>query len=177
MDVKIPILQVVGYQNSGKTTVMANLIEEGSRHRWRIASLKHHGHGGVPYIQESNKDSSRHRRAGAMVSGIEGGGMLQITGDKLQWSLEEILSVYQLFSIDIILIEGYKQANYPKILTVKGEEELKLIEQVQDVVAVISQQPLKTGVPSLPFFLLKEEDKYKEWFIQFMGRKMDGASI
>lgn len=65
------ILQIVGYQNSGKTTLMEQLIKRATTEGLRVGTIKHHGHGGVPMI-EASKDSSRHELAGASVTAVEG---------------------------------------------------------------------------------------------------------
>ncbi|QQK74745.1 molybdopterin-guanine dinucleotide biosynthesis protein MobB [Salicibibacter cibarius] len=40
------VLQVVGYKNSGKTTLMEELVKAFSAREMHVAALKHHGHGG-----------------------------------------------------------------------------------------------------------------------------------
>lgn len=75
------ILQVVGYQNSGKTTLMEQLIREATATELRVATIKHHGHGGIPDV-ESSKDSTRHERAGAAVAAVEGGGVLRLSAKR-----------------------------------------------------------------------------------------------
>ncbi|WP_245671346.1 molybdopterin-guanine dinucleotide biosynthesis protein B [Pseudobacillus wudalianchiensis] len=163
-----PILQVTGYQNSGKTTLMMELIEEAARQGWTVASLKHHGHGGTPSLSEDLKDSDRHRRAGALAAGVEGGGVLQITAAKENWQLEEILALYRSLPVDLLLVEGYKQAEHPKIVLIKEEKELNLLDQLQNIQAVISWQPLSVKNQGYPVFLLEEKETYKSWFVRYV---------
>ncbi len=73
-----PILQVVGYQNSGKTTLMEKLIKKSADSGLHIASIKHHGHGGALKNEIAEKDSERHQKAGSAITAVEGGGSLQI---------------------------------------------------------------------------------------------------
>ncbi|KAB7709189.1 molybdopterin-guanine dinucleotide biosynthesis protein B [Bacillus aerolatus] len=167
-----PVLQVAGYQNSGKTTLMTKFIQEAKRQDWTVASFKHHGHGGAPLIAEDKKDSGRHFQAGALVAGVEGGGVLQITAEKAEWQLEEILCLYDNFPVDLLLIEGYKQADYPKVVLVKDDKELELLDRLKNIQAVISWQPLIMKKKSYPVFLLEEEEKYLDWFVQYIGKKL-----
>lgn len=44
------ILQIVGYQNSGKTTLMEKLIQALTYEGMKVATIKHHGHGGYPEV-------------------------------------------------------------------------------------------------------------------------------
>lgn len=68
------ILQVVGYQNSGKTTFVTQLVQALTEKDFNVATIKHHGHGEPDVV--TNKDSSRHIVSGASTTIVEGEGML-----------------------------------------------------------------------------------------------------
>ena len=57
----------------------------------KVATIKHHGHGGFPVVQ---KDSERHRKAGAVVSSVEGAGLLSLSSLRKKW-LQEIIRLYE----------------------------------------------------------------------------------
>ena len=40
------ILQIVGYQNSGKTTLVEKIVHALAESEMKVATIKHHGHGG-----------------------------------------------------------------------------------------------------------------------------------
>ncbi|MFK2826926.1 molybdopterin-guanine dinucleotide biosynthesis protein B [Bacillus sp. B190/17] len=172
MGVSKPVLQVVGYQNSGKTTLMTKLIQAAKCRNWTTASLKHHGHGGRPTLAEDQKDSGQHRQAGALAAGVEGGGTLQITAEKAEWTLEDILALYRCLPVDLLLIEGYKQAEYPKIVLIKEKKDLPLLDQLKNIQAVISWQRLAGERRDYPVFLLTEEGMYVDWFIDYVGQQL-----
>ena len=48
LDDKLNILQVVGYQNSGKTTLIEKLCQLADEEEMQLGCFKHHGHGGKP---------------------------------------------------------------------------------------------------------------------------------
>lgn len=48
LDDKLSILQVVGYQNSGKTTLIEKLCQLAECEGLKLGCFKHHGHGGTP---------------------------------------------------------------------------------------------------------------------------------
>ncbi|ASB89817.1 molybdopterin-guanine dinucleotide biosynthesis protein B [Bacillus sonorensis] len=135
----VPILQIVGYQNSGKTTFVERLLEKLESLGVKAGCLKHHGHGGEPDLIGEGKDSARFLLAGAAASGVEGDGVFQFTA-RGGWTLEKLIAVYGLLSIDCLLIEGFKQASYPKIVMVRNEEDHQLVEQLDGVLAVIYQR-------------------------------------
>ncbi|MEK6695521.1 MAG: molybdopterin-guanine dinucleotide biosynthesis protein B, partial [Nitrospirota bacterium] len=58
-----PILCFVGRSNSGKTTLIERLISVLVQDGYRIATIKHAGHGFN--LDTEGKDSWRHKRAGA----------------------------------------------------------------------------------------------------------------
>lgn len=127
---------------------------------------------GTPDRPEDYKDSERHRQAGALAAGVEGGGVLQITAAKTNWRLEEILPLYNSFPVDLLLIEGYKRAGYPKVVLIKEPHELELLEQLVNVQAVISWKPIALQQPTCPVFLLSEEERYINWFVSYMRNSL-----
>ncbi len=85
------ILQIVGYQNSGKTTLVEKVVYALAEQNMKVATIKHHGHGGFPEVAQ--KDSERHRKAGAVVSSVEGAGFLSLSSLRENWSLQEIIQL------------------------------------------------------------------------------------
>jgi molybdopterin-guanine dinucleotide biosynthesis adapter protein len=165
------IFQIVGYQNSGKTTLTAKLIERCSREGWRVGTIKHHGHGGTPALGDEQKDTFWHRKAGAAVTGVEGAGMLQIHAGKNEWLLEEILQVYEGFPLDLILIEGYKRESYDKVVLIRSAEDLPLISLVTNIITVISWGSLPSHVhDAYPVFRIEDEQAYLDWLIERMKK-------
>lgn len=113
------ILQVVGYQNSGKTSFVSDLTARLSAKGLRVGVIKHHGHGGA--IDVPMSDSHRHALAGAVLSSVIGEDSTFIewqAGD----TFELLLNLYESH-VDILLIEGYKQKDYPKVVLVRDGQE------------------------------------------------------
>jgi molybdopterin-guanine dinucleotide biosynthesis protein B len=134
--VKPIIFQVVGYQNSGKTTFLLKLIQVLKNDGLKIVTIKHHGHGGKPDVLPE-KDSSKHIDSGAVASLVEGEGRLVLQADESSWSLDEQIRLVNFFQPDIILIEGHKYQAYPKILLLRDEKDLFLLTKVDNIKAVI----------------------------------------
>ncbi|MDF2791271.1 MAG: molybdopterin-guanine dinucleotide biosynthesis protein MobB, partial [Neobacillus sp.] len=134
--VKPIIYQIVGYQNSGKTTIILKIIEFLKNEGIKSATIKHHGHGGRPDIL-SEKDSAKHINAGAVASLVEGEGRLCLQADEIALTLEEQIRFVEFFRPDIILIEGHKMKSYPKLLILRDENDLSLISDVSNIKNVI----------------------------------------
>jgi molybdopterin-guanine dinucleotide biosynthesis adapter protein len=130
------IYQVVGYQDSGKTTIILKLIEILKNEGIKSATIKHHGHGGRPDIL-SQKDSAKHINAGAVASLVEGGGRLCLQADETALTLEDQIRFVDFFRPDIILIEGHKKESYPKLLILRDESDFSLISDVSNIKTVI----------------------------------------
>ncbi len=171
------ILQIVGYQNSGKTTLMEQLIKQASLEGLRVGTIKHHGHGGAPMI-ETSKDSSRHEQAGAIVTAVEGEGTLRMSIHQNSWQLAEILAIYASFSMDVVLIEGYKQEHYPKVVLLRTAQDQVLLQQVTNIICVI-YWPSYPFNPSLtiPAYSIYEERKYMEFLLKEMREDHDGSVV
>jgi len=128
------IYQIAGYKNSGKTAVTNQLIRYFSAEGFKVGSLKHHGHGGEPDMAERT-DSYQHFESGSVVSGVRGEKLTQLTL-RMPFGLEALIQLYGKFSLDLLLIEGYKQADYRKIVLIKNEADLSLLQELSNIIAV-----------------------------------------
>ncbi|WP_257984407.1 molybdopterin-guanine dinucleotide biosynthesis protein B [Neobacillus cucumis] len=127
---------MVGFQNSGKTTITTQLIETLTNLGIKTVTIKHHGHGGKPDVLEQ-KDSTRHISSGAIASIVEGSGRMVLQADELKLCLEDQIELLKFFQPDVILIEGYKQKNYPKLLLLKEKEDLHLLKSLTNICAIV----------------------------------------
>jgi len=143
----IPILCVVGRSNSGKTTLIERLIPELVQAGYRVATVKHAGHGFD--LDTEGKDSWRHKRAGASTVIVLARGSLAMFSDvSEQIKVEEIRDRYLDHEIDLIIAEGWKSDDYPKIVVVRdqlGEVQVS----PQGLLAVVSNEPVDVPVPRL----------------------------
>ncbi|WP_270181614.1 molybdopterin-guanine dinucleotide biosynthesis protein B [Alkalihalobacillus sp. CinArs1] len=137
------ILQVVGYQNSGKTLFIETFIKEAKNRGLKIGVIKHHGHG-KPDVYDRKKDTGRHRHAGAVVTGVSGDGLLSINAmNEKEWELEKIISVYSSFELDLIMIEGYKRHHFPRVVMLRDHRDDGLLvgSMIKAIVTQGSQLP------------------------------------
>jgi molybdopterin-guanine dinucleotide biosynthesis adapter protein len=173
------IFQVVGFQNSGKTTFLNQLLEKLSVEEIRIGTIKHHGHGGKPEINEK-KDSSTYSKVGAIASLVEGGGRLLLQAEKSNWSLEEQIKILTPFHLDLILIEGHKYENFPKAVIIRNENDLCLLNELKNVVIVLCRddslrKQVKWNNP-VPIFDINQNDPYV-WIIQFLKSQLNLSEL
>jgi molybdopterin-guanine dinucleotide biosynthesis protein B len=110
---KIPIVSIVGYSNSGKTTLIEKMIPELARRGLCVATIKHNRKGFE--IDHEGKDSWRHRRAGAGVTVLASPGKVAVMADTDGDPGPEELSERFIRDVDVILSEGFKGNPHPKI--------------------------------------------------------------
>jgi molybdopterin-guanine dinucleotide biosynthesis adapter protein len=168
------VFQVVGFQNSGKTTFIQTLIKELSRENIKVATVKHHGHGGKPDINEE-KDSATHIQFGATVSVVEGDGRLILQAEKSIWSLNEQIDILGSFQVDCILVEGHKHEKFPKAVIMRSETDLKLIKELANIKVILLrdlsiEEHLK-HILSIPYFPIQERLGL-EWIINYLKSQL-----
>lgn len=131
------VFQVVGYKQSGKTTLINHIVSIFTdEHKVRFGTLKNHGHGGEPELVQST-DSYQHLQSGSVISGVQGENRLHLkVASTANHSLKDLINIYAHFPIDLLLIEGYKNASYPKIVLIRDDDDLHLLDQLTNIVAV-----------------------------------------
>lgn len=173
------VLQVVGFQNSGKTTFIKSLIEKLSIQNLKVGTIKHHGHGGKPTINEE-KDSSTHIQAGARVSLVEGDGRLIFQAEKNTWSINEQINILTPFQLDVLIIEGHKYEGFPKIVIVKEENNLNLLTDLSNIKAVLFREEnlkvLLSQKYSGPHFHSSSHEGL-DWIINYINSQLKRKEI
>ena len=145
-----PILCFVGRSNSGKTTLIERLIPVLVREGYRIATIKHAGHGFD--LDTEGKDSWRLKRAGAKTVLVTSKGSLAMFADvDNEVRVEELRERYVHDGTDLIIAEGWKSEGYPKVVVVRdhvGEVEVL----PEGLLALVSNKPLDQVPGGVPVF-------------------------
>ena len=144
----IPIVSIVGKSNSGKTTLLEKIIADLVHRGYRVATIKHNRHGFN--IDHEGKDSYRHKKAGAHTTVVSSPHQLALVQDvDHDHSFEGIREKF-ISGADIILTEGFKVNDYPKIEVFRSELKRELISKKEDgLVAVATNVSLDIDVPCL----------------------------
>jgi molybdopterin-guanine dinucleotide biosynthesis protein B len=160
MYVKAPVVGVVGYKNSGKTTVIESIVQELAKRGYRVATAKHIPQKGFS-IDTEGKDTWRHSTAGAnpvvSVSDVETA--VLIKNGEAQFSLDELLRFTP--KIDMIVLEGFSRLvlddeNVGKILCVRNRQEYNDFREKtrEKIIAFCSARPM-----GKPILRIKEDSK------------------
>lgn len=175
IDPTIPVLGFVARSNTGKTTLLVEILPLLAERGWRVAVIKHAPHGFD--IDRPGKDSSRLRQAGAIQT---------LIASQKQWvlmtevdtpaGLNELLRHLDQDRIDCVLVEGFKHESFPKIelyRPVLGDP--LLCTRDASIVAVASDGPLPLD-PKLPILDLNRPDEVTDFVLKYLfGARSEAA--
>ena len=106
-----PIIGIVGWKNSGKTTLAVRLVEELTCRGLRVATIKHAHH--VLRLDEKGTDSARHRAAGAQQVAVVSGRRWAVMTEGPEPNFVDVVA--KLEPCDLIVVEGYKSQPIYKV--------------------------------------------------------------
>ena len=135
-----PIVSIVGRAKSGKTTLIEKLLRELTSRGYRVATVKH-APGGMSF-DEPDKDGWRHLQAGSeatIVSSPDKMVLIRPVADEI--TLDEVTRILGE-DYDIILTEGFKHDNAPKIEVHRSKVGPPL-RGIKKLIAVATDEPLE----------------------------------
>ncbi|ANE48480.1 hypothetical protein SY83_21805 [Paenibacillus swuensis] len=148
MEQQKPVIQFVGYKNRGKTTLICRLIPKLAQLGLSVGVIKRDAHNAE--LDKQGSDTWQHREAGAAVTAITSDCQTALI-TTAPTTLDALIA--QMQSVDFIFVEGFKQAGYPKIICVQAPEDIALVYELEDPVAVAAWRteglPADVGVPVL----------------------------
>ncbi len=138
------VISIVGRSNSGKTTLLENLIGGLKRRGYSLATIKHSVSGFD--LDQPGKDSWRLGEAGS-------GAVVLSSPQKIAFikpvdreaALEELLCLVG-GDFDLVLTEGFKSSSTPKI-EVHRKELGGLLCSPEELFAVVTDEPLDIAAP------------------------------
>lgn len=137
----LPLLGITGYSGTGKTTLLEKLIPRLTQQGLRIGLIKHSHHN--IDLDKPGKDSYRLRCAGAnptMIICDQRWALMQETEQPL--GLSQLVAKLDSIQIDLVLVEGFKQENIPKIQLHRQAIEKPLPELDDFTIATATDYPL-----------------------------------
>jgi len=155
---RVPVVGFVAPSGTGKTTLLAKLIPLLKAAGIRLAVIKHSHH--EIEIDRPGKDSHVLRHAGAdqvLLASRHGWALMADTTDQDidddgEAKLNEMIGHLDQRGLDLIIVEGFKHAGFPKIeLHRPALGKAALFPDDDHIIAVASDSPLATtgGVVNL----------------------------
>lgn len=137
----IPVVLVIGKSKSGKTTLIEKLLPELNSRGYRVATIKHTHH--EASFDEPGKDSWRHLQAGSQATAIASrNSMVLVRPSPPAVTLSELVRLMG-DDYDLILAEGFKKSDAPKIEVHRKEVGPPLVG-IRKLLALVTDEPLAT---------------------------------
>jgi molybdopterin molybdotransferase len=136
-----PIVSIVGRSESGKTLLVEQLIAEFKRRGYKIAALKH-SHCGVIEVDQPGKDTWKFAQAGSDAVCISSPRKLAfIKKSDHDLRIDEVLPIIGP-EFDLVLVEGFKKSNLPKIEVHRKELGNDLLCSPEELSAIVTDGSL-----------------------------------
>ena len=145
---KAPFLCFAGFSGVGKTTLIERLVTRFKEERIRVGYYKHDSHRFK--MDKAGKDTARLRDAGAGIVAINDPAHFGVLADN---AFKQRTITHALEQCDCILIEGYKQSPFNKIVFLDAEGKLPIAADNKGIRAIVHQgtgapeQLVKQGIP------------------------------
>jgi molybdopterin-guanine dinucleotide biosynthesis protein B len=141
-----PVVAIVGRSKTGKTTLIEKLIRELRSRNYRIATIKNTLH--KADFDIPGKDTWRHMQAGSEATALSSADSIMIIKKKSGSNdLEQILRFYDN-DYDLIIVEGYKESDLPKI-EVHRKEKGSPLSNLTELLAVATDEALEANVSQI----------------------------
>ncbi|EAG4154132.1 molybdopterin-guanine dinucleotide biosynthesis protein B [Listeria monocytogenes] len=130
------IIQIIGFKNSGKTTLLNALIRASRKENYTVSAIKHDAHDFS--VDHAGTDSYSFQESGAeavVIANSRQYAVMEQTGIDLKTAIQK------LPESDIVLIEGYKEGPFPKIILVREQAEIELLNNSKAVHKIATHNP------------------------------------
>jgi molybdopterin-guanine dinucleotide biosynthesis protein B len=155
----IPIVSFIGWQDSGKTTVAQKVVAILKEKGLRVAVIKSTHHTSINFDKEDS-DTRAYSEASADAVTLMAPDQMVTISHRPEMKLTDI--VHRFFhDVDIVIGEGFKNERHiAKIEVTRSDNEL-LKDQVNGVVAVVTDRSL----PEVAVFRPDQPEKIAEFII------------
>ena len=166
----IRVLQVAGFKNSGKTTLIRTLIAAAESQGLRTATVKHHGHGGTPALPDPETDSMKFFGDGAAASAVSGGGIIQLHLREAETGPLPMIRLAAAVRPDLVLVEGFKQEPFEKIVLLRSREDWQQLKDLPGIRLAVTETAKAHGAPEI--IAREDTEAIRGWF----GRWLKGGT-
>lgn len=158
------VIGISGWSGNGKTTLLERLIPVLISKGYSVSTLKHAHHRFD--IDKPGKDSFRHREAGAkevLISSANRWALMHENTDNEEAGIEELIA--KLEPVDILLVEGFKKENFPKIEVWRDEADAPPLHLTDKTVIAVATDSKKLGT-TLPLLDLNAEEDVANFIVE-----------
>ncbi len=163
-----PLIGIVGWKNSGKTTLMERLIAALAGRGFKIATVKHTHH--ELRARDGTTDSERHAHAGAIQTAVIAPSQWELAGELRSAPAPALQELAQrLGPADLVLVEGFKSAAVPKIEVRRQATAMRDPLAVSDphIIAIAADQAVEGA--TVPVFSLDDVEGIAAFVLKATG--------
>jgi molybdopterin-guanine dinucleotide biosynthesis protein B len=170
----VPIVGFAAFSGTGKTTLLIQIIPILKHHGLRIGLIKHSHHSFQ--IDQPGKDSFRLREAGAspvmLVSTHRRAMITEITPEQ-EPRLDDQLKLFDQSELDLILVEGFKSEQFPKIELHRSSLNKPLLyPDDPNIIAIATDDLLE-----IPDTLIQLDINQPEMIVSFILKQFMGRDL
>ena len=158
---------VIGWKNAGKTTLVERLVAEISGRGYTVSTVKHTHH--KVDVDQPGKDSHRHRQAGAhqviLASSARWALMTEHRG-RPETPLRDL--VRHLDAVDLVIVEGYKRDDHPKVEAWRAETGQPLIARDDPTIRAVASND-DPGIDDRPVIALDDIPAIADFVLADLG--------
>lgn len=157
---------VIGWKNSGKTSLMERLVAEITGRGFRVSTVKHVHHD--VDLDQPGKDTFRHRAAGAIETVLASAHRYAILHEHRgpEPDLTEVLT--RLAPVDLVLVEGYKRDSHPKLEVWRRETGHQMIQPEDPLVRAVATDA-DVGALAVPVLDLNDTRAIADFVLAEVG--------
>ena len=159
----IKVIGVVGWKDVGKTFFATEIIKLLVSKKFKVGSIKHAHHDFD--IDQDGTDSFKHRNAGSnqvIISSSKRWAKIIENNNKKEKNLDQLIKEFQ--DIDIVIVEGFKKENHPKIEIIAKNSQI-INPELKNVIAFVSDEMFDSNIP-----VFKKNDI--ESLVEFIIKKL-----
>ena len=157
------VIGVVGWKDVGKTFFVTEIIKLLVIKKFKVGSIKHAHHDFD--IDKQGTDSFKHRNAGSnqvIISSSKRWAKIIENNNKKEKNLDQLIKEFQ--EIDIVIVEGFKKENHPKIEIIAKNSQI-INSELKNVIAFVSDEMFDSNIP-----VFKKNDI--ESLVEFIIKKL-----
>lgn len=157
---------VIGWKNSGKTSLMERLVAEITARGFSVSTVKHVHHD--VDLDQPGKDTYRHRQAGAreVVLASKDRFALMVEHRGPEPDLAAVLA--RLAPVDLVLVEGYKRDSHRKVEVWRHETGQPLIQTGDPLVRAVATDDADLALP-VPVLDLNDTAAVADFILSEVG--------
>ena len=145
------IIGVVGWKNTGKTTLIEKLISEFNNRNLTVSTIKHAHHNFS--VDREGTDSFRHFNAGTKETILASEQKwIKFSRQREEAKLNLSYLLEQIIPVDIVIVEGFKASDHKKVEVVDSASDRKPLYKSDRTICglITNQHKIKNAI--LPQF-------------------------